>query len=190
MARPSPAEVLRFIAENESFERTLAAYPDLSLQDLRELLHAVARAASRRESQALGLDTTRLRIFCDGAARGNPGPAGAGAVLYTADGRLVERLGRYLGHKTNNHAEYQGLLLGLQRAVELGAREVEVYADSELLVRQLRGEYRVRSKGLLPLWQRARELLGRFDRVRLAHVPREKNREADEMSNRAIDERL
>jgi len=190
MARPSPAEVLRFIAENESFERTLAAFPDLGLDDLRGLLRAVARAAVQREAEARGIDTSRLRVFCDGAARGNPGPAGAGAVLYTPDGRLVERLGRYLGRQTNNHAEYQGLILGLERALELGAREVEVYADSELMVRQLLGEYRVRAEGLLPLWRRARELLARFDRARIAHVPRERNAEADEMSNRAIDERM
>lgn len=189
-SRPPPAQVLRFIAENESFERTLAAFPTLTAADLRNLMLAVARAASERESRARGLETSKLQVFSDGAARGNPGPAGAGAVIYAADGRIVEKLGRYLGRRTNNQAEYEGLILGLERALELGGRELEVFADSELLVRQLRGEYRVRNAGLLPLWQKARELLERFDRVRLVHVPREKNLEADEMSNRAIDERL
>lgn len=131
-----------------------------------------------------------MRIYSDGAARGNPGPAGAGAVLVDAEGNVLERLGRYLGRRTNNYAEYEGLLLGLERASELGAKEVEVFADSELLVRQLQGRYQVRSPNLRPLWVRARELLQGFERVRLQHIPREKNELADEMSNRAIDERL
>lgn len=217
--RPAPAEVLGFIAENEGFERTLAAFPALEEGDLRALLRSVARAARSREDEALraaaepatggrsaagarrgapagkgpaprGVDTSRLRVFSDGAARGNPGPAGAGAVIYAADGRVLERLGRYLGRKTNNQAEYEGLLLGIERALALGGRELDVLADSELLVRQLKGEYRVRNEGLKPLWKRARELLARFERVRIAHVPREQNVEADEMSNRAIDERM
>lgn len=200
--RPSPAEVLRFIADNESFARTREAFPDLREEDLRALMRAVARAAGEREAEATKKPVAprapraatgggaRLRVFSDGAARGNPGPAGAGAVIESADGRVLARLGRYLGRATNNQAEYQGLILGLERAIEMGGREVEVFADSELLVRQLRGEYRVRNEGLLPLWQRARELLAHFERVRLAHIPREQNVEADEMSNRAIDERL
>lgn len=203
-SRPSPAEVLRFIAEHETFARTQEAFPALKPEELRALLRSVARAAEGQEAEALrsararttkrpagrGADTQKLRVYSDGAARGNPGPAGAGAVICAADGRILERLGRYLGRKTNNQAEYEGLLLGLENALRLGGREVEVFADSELLIRQLKGEYRVRNAGLLPLWQRARELLARFDRVRLVHIPREENAEADEMSNRAIDEKM
>lgn len=197
--RPTPAEVLRFIAENESFERTRDAFPSLRLDDLRELLRAAASAAGgdaprarpiAQAPRARPLSKARLRVFSDGAARGNPGPAGAGAVIESADGRVLARLGRYLGRATNNQAEYQGLILGLEHALEMGAREVEVFADSELLVRQLRGEYRVRNEGLLPLWREAKGLLDRFEGFRLTHIPREKNVEADEMSNRAIDERL
>lgn len=197
--RPTPAEVLRFIAENESFERTRDAFPSLRLDDLRELLRAAASAAGgdaprarpiAQAPRARPLSQARLRVFSDGAARGNPGPAGAGAVIESADGRVLARLGRYLGRATNNQAEYQGLILGLEHALEMGAREVEVFADSELLVRQLRGEYRVRNEGLLPLWREAKGLLDRFEGFRLTHIPREKNVEADEMSNRAIDERL
>ena len=89
----------------------------------------------------------KLRVASDGAARGNPGPAGAGAVLFDADGRVLERLGKFLGRQTNNVAEYQGLLLGLRRAQELGAEELEVVADSELVIRQLSGAYQVRAPG-------------------------------------------
>jgi ribonuclease HI len=132
----------------------------------------------------------RLRLYSDGAARGNPGPAGAGAVLVKGDGAVVARLGKFLGEQTNNVAEYQGLILGLEAALKLGADEIEIRADSELMVRQILGTYRVKNPGLKPLYGRARELLRRFAKVDIAHVPREENREADEMSNRAIDERL
>jgi ribonuclease HI len=131
-----------------------------------------------------------LRIYSDGASRGNPGPAGAGAVLLDKDGHTVERLGRFLGEQTNNHAEYQGALLGLRRAKALGASSIELLADSQLLVRQLQGRYRVKHPGLLPLYREALELLEQFSKVTLRHVPREQNREADAMSNRALDECL
>ncbi|MCI0573111.1 MAG: ribonuclease HI family protein [Myxococcaceae bacterium] len=131
-----------------------------------------------------------LRVYSDGAARGNPGPAGAGAVLTDTNGRVLERLGRFLGIQTNNYAEYQGLLLGLERARELGVHAVEIYADSELMIRQLNGEYRVKSPSLRPLFEEAQALLRGFSHFRLTHVRREQNVEADEMSNRAIDERL
>jgi len=132
----------------------------------------------------------RVRVYSDGAARGNPGPAGAGAVVVNEAGAAVAEIGRYLGEQTNNVAEYQGLLLGLRHALEYGATEVEVLADSQLLIRQLAGVYRVRNAGLMPLYEEAKRLLKRFRKVELRHIPREMNSAADEMSNRAIDERL
>jgi ribonuclease HI len=138
-----------------------------------------------------GSSTTRaVRVYSDGAARGNPGPAGAGAVLTDAQGNVLARLGHFLGRQTNNVAEYQGLLLGLRRAQEMGARFVEVRADSQLMIRQLRGEYQVRHATLKPLHAEALRLLRSFDRYDLQHVPREDNALADEMSNRAIDEEM
>ena len=103
---------------------------------------------------------------------------------------MLARVGKFLGRQTNNYAEYTGLLIGLKHARELGAREVDVYADSELMIRQLGGRYQVKSATLKPLYDEAVRLLKGFAKVRLVHVPREQNREADEMSNRAIDERL
>jgi ribonuclease HI len=132
----------------------------------------------------------KVRVYSDGAARGNPGPSGAGAVLVDASGQEVDRLGKYLGIQTNNYAEYMGLLLGLKRARDLGIREVEVFADSELMIRQLGGRYQVRSPTLRPLYQEALRVLNDFSRVKLVHVPRKMNAAADEMSNRAIDERM
>ncbi len=133
----------------------------------------------------------RLLVFSDGAARGNPGPSGAGAVITDATGKTVlARLGRFLGRQTNNVAEYQGLLLGLRHAIELKARDIEVRADSQLMIRQLAGRYAVKHPGLKPLHAEALRLLRSFEKFSLKHIPREENGLADEMSNRAIDEEM
>ncbi len=130
---------------------------------------------------------TELVIYTDGAARGNPGPAGAGVAIEDRRGDSLGRAWRYLGEATNNVAEYEALCLGLERALALGARRVELRADSELIVRQMRGEYRVRNPRLAELFARARALAARLDAVRYVHVPREKNRAADRLANLAID---
>jgi len=130
-----------------------------------------------------------LRLHVDGASRGNPGEAGFGVHVATADGSEVASLFGYLGRATNNVAEYQALLHGLRFALARGARAVEVFSDSELLVRQLAGRYRVKHPGLQPLFREAQALLARFASVRVSHVPREQNREADALANRAVDTR-
>jgi ribonuclease HI len=125
----------------------------------------------------------------DGASRGNPGEAGFGVHVTAPDGGEVAALFGYLGKATNNVAEYQALVHGLRFALERGASSVEVYSDSELLVRQLEGRYRVKHPGLQPLHREAQSLLARFAKARVSHVPRERNREADALANRAVDER-
>jgi ribonuclease HI len=188
----TPAQLLLAIAEHESLEATCKALeiePDAARKMLRGA--ALKLKEEKREAprpQASG--KKRVRVFSDGAARGNPGPAGAGAVLLDGNGEVIARLGRFLDRQTNNVAEYQGLLLGLRHALELGYHEVEVRADSQLLIRQLKGEYAVKHPGLKPLHAEALRLLGKFDKVDLQHVPREENALADEMSNRAIDEEM
>jgi ribonuclease HI len=184
--------VLRFIAREEPLVATLGAFPQL---DRARLQRALEKAASLLEGEAEAETPAppayhRLRVYCDGAARGNPGPAGAGAVLVEPSGQVVDKLGKFLGHQTNNYAEYMGLLLGLKRARELDVNEVEVFADSELMIRQLGGRYQVKSPSLRPLYVEALAVLNGFERVKLVHVPREMNRAADEMTNRAIDERM
>lgn len=131
--------------------------------------------------------TAALRLHVDGASRGNPGEAGFGVHVTGPDGTEVASLYGYLGRATNNVAEYQALLHGLRFALARGAREVSVFSDSELLVRQLAGRYRVKNAGLLPLFQEARSLLARFEKARVSHVPREENREADALANEAVD---
>ena len=135
-------------------------------------------------SGSRGLD---LRAWVDGGARGNPGPAGYGARIEDADGNLVREESGFLGVTTNNVAEYNGLLAALRAALELGARTLEVFADSQLVVRQMTGEYRVKNEKLKPLFLEARRLSGGIPRFRIAHVPREENREADRLANEAMD---
>jgi ribonuclease HI len=126
-------------------------------------------------------------LWTDGAARGNPGPAGIGAILKSASGEVLFTGSEFLGHTTNNVAEYKAVLLGLAGALAKGVQRVEVRADSELLIKQLRGEYRVKSPGLKPLYDEARKLLGQFARVKLTHIRRELNGEADRLANQGID---
>ena len=130
-----------------------------------------------------------LRLHVDGASRGNPGEAGFGVHVTGPDGSEIAALFGYLGKATNNVAEYQALLHGLRFALARGAMSVEVFSDSELLVRQIEGRYRVKHPGLQPLHREAQSLLARFTKARVAHVPRERNREADALANRAVDER-
>ena len=130
-----------------------------------------------------------LRIHVDGASRGNPGEAGFGIHVAAADGETVAELYGYLGQATNNVAEYQALIHALRWALDRGSARVEVFSDSQLLVRQVEGRYRVKSPGLQPLFSEATGLVARFDSIALRHVPRERNREADALANRAVDER-
>ncbi len=125
----------------------------------------------------------------DGGARGNPGPAACAAVVYAADGSELLRRARTLGSATNNVAEYAGAAMALEACAELGAREVTLRLDSELVVRQLEGRYRVRNAGLKPWYARVRSLCERFDRVRVEHVSRGDNALADALVNAALDGR-
>jgi ribonuclease HI len=129
----------------------------------------------------------KLFLYCDGASRGNPGAAGAGAVLYDAHGGEVAGVYKFLGHATNNEAEYTGAIIGIEKAIALGARRVAIRADSQLMVRQLTGEYRVKAAHLRPLHQRVMVLLSKLEGWEAEHVPREKNARADALANEAID---
>lgn len=129
----------------------------------------------------------RWTLFIDGASRGNPGPAGAGAVLLGPQGEKKAEASRFLGETTNNAAEYEALLLGLDLALKHGARRLLILSDSELLVRQLLGAYKVRQPHLLSLWQQAREKLGRLEGYLIRHVRREANATADRLARQAID---
>jgi tryptophan 2,3-dioxygenase/ribonuclease HI len=126
-------------------------------------------------------------VHVDGGARGNPGPAAAAAVVSAPDGRVLDQAAVTLGHATNNVAEYRGLLLGLERAAALGATAVDIVNDSELVAKQVNGDYRVKHADLKPLHARAREALGAFERWSIRSVPRAENAAADALVNRALD---
>jgi len=153
---------------------------------------------SREELQTLfqetadryrGLEEGFWRLHCDGASQGNPGPAGAGAVLWDPEGKIRAEKTRYLGEATNNVAEYQALILGLDTARQLGVRKLRIFADSELLVKQIQGAYQVKAPHLLPLWRQARQALEHFASFTISHVPRHDNRLADRLAQQAIDHR-
>ena len=135
-------------------------------------------------------DSLHFIAYTDGAARGNPGPAGAGVYIVDMHDVFVDEAQLYLGEATNNVAEYRALLLALDRLEALGAKEVIIRADSQLMIRQLTGEYRVKNEGLKPLYTEARARLRSFVSVTLEHVPRELNKDADRLANRAIDEEM
>lgn len=129
----------------------------------------------------------RLVVNVDGGARGNPGPAAIAAVVTTPEGEVLEERGERIGFETNNVAEYRALLLGIERARELGATEVELIGDSELVVRQVTGHYKVKNSGLRPLHAQTLAALGQFDRWSIRHVRREENAAADRLVNEVLD---
>jgi ribonuclease HI len=129
----------------------------------------------------------KVVVHVDGGARGNPGPAAAGAVISTPDGSVLDEAAEAIGSATNNVAEYRGLLLGLQRARDLGASEVEVVNDSELVARQVSGRYKVKHPDMKPLHAAAMQALSNFERWSIRSVPRAQNAEADALVNQALD---
>jgi ribonuclease HI len=134
-------------------------------------------------------DYTGLKatLFADGGSRGNPGPAASGAVLFGEDGSVLKEVGSFLGVTTNNVAEWTALLEGLAAALEMGVEELAVRMDSELVVKQLSGAYRVKHPGLIPLHARAKALLRKFKQVDVRHVPRKENAAADAVVNQVLD---
>jgi ribonuclease HI len=130
---------------------------------------------------------TYLIAHVDGGSRGNPGPSAYGVVITDQAGGKVAALSNYLGHQTNNYAEYQGLLAALEYATKNGHKALKVVGDSELLVKQIRGQYKVKSPALLELYQRAKQMIAQLDWFSIQHVLREKNAAADRLANAAMD---
>jgi ribonuclease HI len=126
-------------------------------------------------------------LYTDGASRGNPGPAAIGVVIKDGQGRVLGKISKRIGKTTNNQAEYQAVIAALEEAVRLGVARVEVKSDSELVVKQVNGRYRVKNAALKPLHQRARELQPSFHSFAITYIPRRQNTEADRLSNAALD---
>jgi ribonuclease HI len=189
---PAPGTVLSYLAQTLSVARTLKRFPALKPNDLQEILGRCARWVSEGEARPSPPPpgAGEISIHADGASRGNPGEAGAGVVFADERGKTLKEWKSYLGQTTNNVAEYRAVLLALEKASALGAESVIINMDSELVVRQLSGEYKVREPHLKALHQKALELLKGFRRYRLRHVPREENRRADQLANEAIDQKI
>lgn len=129
----------------------------------------------------------KATLYADGGSRGNPGPAASGAVLYGEDGEVLDEIGTFLGVTTNNVAEWTGLVEGLKAALARGVDEIDVRLDSELVVRQISGAYRVKNPGLIPLHAQAKALLRKFERSDVQHVRRNANKAADALVNAVLD---
>ena len=129
----------------------------------------------------------KLIIYTDGGCRHNPGPAAIGVVIQNASGITIDNISRHIGPGTNNQAEYRAVIAGLEKAKALGADSVEIRADSQLIVEQLNGRYKVKEPTLKPLFQQAYDLSRRFKIFRIVHIPREMNREADKLASQALD---
>lgn len=193
--------ILRTLADRLDDALLHGLFPGYSPEDIRGILsgeRATAEiplaggqspSAAPIAPAAAAKPTGRCHLFTDGASRGNPGQAGAGAVLLGENGEELTACSAYLGACTNNVAEYRALLLGLTEAKRLGCAELAISLDSELIVRQIQGRYKVKHEALLPLYTQVREQLARFDRWTIAHVPRSENARADQLANQGIDAR-
>lgn len=197
-------QALQVLVETKSFSATVAALPGLTTERLVALLRTfLPETPGSPESQvgterqegprhddrniAVLVAGQKTILFTDGASRGNPGLAGAGYLVTLADGTVVREGKRFLGERTNNEAEYDALIDGLQLAQKLGCRELEVRADSQLMIRQLTGHYRVKNQRLIPLVLAVKKLAAAFDRISYVHIPRSDNQLADALANQAID---
>jgi ribonuclease HI/uncharacterized protein (DUF433 family) len=178
--------ILELLAGGSSPQEICGEFPNLSEQDVRAVL-AYALNLVKKETAVPGDSAKKsLVIYIDGASRGNPGPAGIGIAIYDEKGRLVDELCEYIGRATNNVAEYRALSVALEKARALGAKELTIYSDCELLVKQMAGEYRVKDRVLKNLVQTLRESLKNYDRVNIKYIPRERNKKADGLANKGI----
>ena len=128
----------------------------------------------------------KVTIFTDGASKNNPGPSSIGAVIKNQQGQTISRISKAIGHSTNNQAEYRAIITALEEAIRLGARQVILNSDSELVVRHLQGKYRVKNAALKPLHQQVTQLLSKLESFTIRHIPREQNEEADNLANAAL----
>ena len=190
------SRLLELLAEGLTGELLGEEFADISPEDLRGLFDQLAehvRSCSKwtnAGSTEKDLPIMSGSLYCDGASRGNPGPSGAGVVFFDKNGEQIFELSTFLDNATNNEAEYKALIRGLSAAADIGIKSVEIFLDSELVVNQLLGTYKVRNPRLLRLCQEAMSRLRLFDEYAIFHVSRELNHKADRLANEAIDRGL
>ena len=191
--------VLRVLADRLTDDLLLDIFPEHAPGDIRVLLRdpniegeaetvAFNKSLENGKLPFSGNKDSTCSLYTDGASRGNPGDAGAGIVLFDDKGREILTRSLYLGKCTNNAAEYQALITGLESANEAGCKKLDIFMDSELIVRQILGIYKVKNEQLKPLFAKVQKLLAGLETWQIRHVPREKNCRADELANRGIDD--
>lgn len=197
--RESLSRVLELLGERLPTELLQSELPDLTREDLIHLFQNLAKHVRHCPEwsellvggeEALVYQGLRASLYCDGASRGNPGPSGVGVLLLDKDDRQILELSRFFETATNNEAEYQALIRGLKAAEDLGIKKLQVFLDSELVVKQVLGEYKVKNPRLLPLFRKVMAGLRQFDDYAIVHVGREFNQQADRLANEAIDRGL
>lgn len=182
-------EVLKNLAETLSFAKTLERFPSLTNDKLKSLL-LEASTQFKEVSSKTHPNIHNLTFYIDGASRGNPGKAAIGVVILNADGHVIDGLKRYIGETTNNMAEYQALIEALTEGKRLGGKVVQIFSDSELMVRQINGVYKVKDSKLLDLYKEAKRLISGFTDFKIDHITRDKNSKADSLANEALDNHL
>ena len=173
-------------------EELFPAIPTTAVRDVLLGKKKVATQPARQQNlftEPAGDSVLSCRLFTDGASRGNPGEAGAGIVLLDDDNQELVARSLYLGSSTNNVAEYKALILGLETAIQLGCSRLAIFMDSQLIVRQVQGRYKVKNANLKPLFDEVKSLLANINSWSIDHVPRAENKRADELANRGIDEK-
>ncbi|MDD2462749.1 MAG: ribonuclease HI family protein [Desulfobulbus sp.] len=186
-------QVLQHLARHLDDTTLEALFPGADQEQLRQLIAGAGQAPGRKPASPVPPSPVVAggcyRLFTDGASRGNPGQAGAGAVLFSPAGDELIVHSSYLGTCTNNVAEYRALILGLDEALQFGCEELAICLDSELIVRQIQGRYKVKNETLLPLFQQVQQRLSRLRKWSVSHVPRAQNSRADQLANQGIDGR-
>lgn len=182
-------DVLKYLAESLSFAKATERFPGLKNDNLKSLLLEASDLFNEIPSED-NPTFYKLTFYVDGASRGNPGKGAIGVVIMNGHGHVIGELKRYIGETTNNMAEYQALIEALTEGRRLGGKTVQVFSDSELMVRQINGVYKVKDGKLLDLYKEAKRLISGFSDFNINHVTRDKNARADSLANEALDNHL
>lgn len=183
--KKTTAALLRYLAEGATLSQAASSI-GIDSENAAKVLEKIAERYALEEDESSN-ENGKIIAYTDGGARGNPGPSGYGVVMEDESGKVIWKDCGFLGTSTNNEAEYQGLLAALKKAVELGISTFEVRSDSKLLVEQMKGNYKVKARNLLPLVMEAQRLARKIGNVVYTHLPREANNRADSLANEAMD---
>ena len=175
-------EILRIIYKNLDFEKIEQDSPQLSKKVIENFFIQLSKQFEEKENQ---FET--IYLYSDGGSRGNPGKAAIGAVLLSEDNTVIEKICEFIGVTTNNVAEYTALIKGVERALFYGVKKLHIFVDSELIVKQVKGWYKVKNHKLIPLHRELKTLLEKFEKTEINHIARELNTEADRLVNKALD---